>query len=166
MNNFDIVLFKNDYSFFTPTSWDHVGLILKDPSWLHPYLEGTYVLETCASGVRLTPYKDLIQSTKGRIYTRRANLQAVLRTDILKDTIDRLLPEAFNTLSSFFETGRDEYINWSSDLVAYILVRMKFLNFYGIRGTALTPNDFVPKGKIDKYGLPGLQYSDELVKVR
>ena len=166
MNTFDLLLFKNGFSFFTPTSWDHVGLILKDPSWLHPHLEGTYVLETCASGVRLTPFTDRVQSAKGRIYMRRAILQGKLNTTALKDTIDRLIPESFNTLSSFFETGKTEYINWSSDLVAYIMTRMKFLNFYGIKGTVLTPNDFVPKGKIDNYVLPGLHYSDDLVKVR
>ena len=166
MNTFDLVLFKNDYSFFTPTSWDHVGLILKDPSWLHPNLVGTYILETCASGVRLSPFTDRVQSAKGKIYIRKAILQANLKTDQMKDTIDRLSPEAFNTLSSFFETGKDDYVNWSSDLMAYIMVRMKFLNFHGIRGTHLTPNDFIPRGKIDKQILPGLQYSDELVKVR
>ena len=166
MNTLDLVLFKNDYSFFTPTSWDHVGLILKDPSWLHPQLEGTYVLETCASGARLTPFTDRIKSAKGRIYTRKAILQGKLQTIKMKDTIDRLSPETFNTLSSFFEIAKDDYVNWSSDLVAYVLVRMTFLNFYGFRGTTLTPNDFGPKGKIEKFLLPGLHYSDELVKVR
>ena len=55
MNNLDLVLFSNTKGFFKPTSWDSVGIVINDPTWLYPGLKGTYIW---GADNRLTPWSD------------------------------------------------------------------------------------------------------------
>jgi len=169
MNTFDLILFHDSprrFNPFTPSTWDHVGLILKDPTWLHPGLQGTYVWETCDTGLQMTPIDDRLKNYSGRVYVRKAILTQSLNEDYLKNASARLSSNPHNVLTSFLEIKQPDVTTWCAALVSYILVRMKLLNYHGIRNLGLTSNDFAPGKAIDKYLLPGLTYSVKLVKLR
>jgi len=153
MNNLDLVLFSNTKGFFKPTSWDSIGIVVVDPTWLYPGLKGTYIW---SADNRLTPWSDHFGC---RAYIRRATLSTKLNLPQLKDASERLQKET--TLQQFYEISPED----SSGLVAYILVRLQFLNFHGIRKHLLTPNDFAPGSLIDRYILPGISYSAKLDKI-
>jgi hypothetical protein len=169
MNNLDLVLFHDSprrLNPFTPSTWDHVGLVLKDPTWLHTSLKGTFIWETCDTGLQMTPIVDRLKNTPGRVYLRKASLAKKVNEDLLKDVSVRLEPNPVNALTSFLELKNPDTATWSANFIAYILVRMNFMNYHGIRNLSLKPNDFSPKQNVDKYLLPGLSYSDKLVKLR
>ena len=169
MNTFDLVLFHDSprrFNPFTPSTWDHVGLVLKDPTWLHPGLQGTFVWETCDTGLQMTPIDDRLKNYSGRVYLRKASLDNTINDKLLKDASTRLDNNSHNVLTSFLEIKEPDATIWSAALVSYVIVRMNFLNYHGIRNLSLTPNDFVSGKTFDKYLLPGLKYSDKLVKLR
>ena len=153
MNNLDLVLFSNTKGFFKPTSWDSIGIVVVDPTWLYPGLKGTYIW---SADNRLTPWSEHVG---GRAYLRRATVDSPLNTEKLKDASERLQKET--TLKQFYEVSPED----SSGLTAYVLVRLGFLNFHGIRKHLLTPNDFTPGSLIDGHILPGISYSAKLDKI-
>ena len=153
MNNLDLVLFSNTKGLFKPTSWDSVGIVINDPSWLYPGLKGTYIW---GADNRLTPWSDHFAC---RAYLRRATLAYPINTEKLKDAAERLQNET--TLKQFYQVYPEE----SSAVIAYLLVRLGFLNFHGIRQHMLTPNDFAPGSLIDGHILPGISYSAKLEKI-
>lgn len=169
MNNFDFILFHDSprrLNPFTPSTWDHIGIVLKDPIWIHPSLKGTFIWEKCGDELNMSPLKERIAKFPGRVYQRKASFAKKLDEELLKDTCERLRNNPQNVLNSFLEIKNPEDKVKSSSLISYLLVRMHFLNFHGIRGKFMSPDDFAPKHNIDKFLLPGLSYSEKLIKLR
>ena len=192
LQNFDLVLFHSTsgilsraIELFTHSPWDHVGLILKDPTWLQPSLKGTYIWEstytpvqdaeseTPTVGVHITPLSDRIKSFKGKIYVRKANLSHPINQTSLAKTHDNIHHKSYDThvgdwlcalLQLKPKVDRDDCF-WCSAMVGYILVRMKFLNSHSTNWTTMRPSEFAPGGKIDGSLLPGLTYSKDLVRI-
>ncbi len=95
LNTGDILLFCGNDSCisslikkFTNSEFTHVGMILKDPNFIHPTLEGYYVWESGKEdepdpqdnknkfGVQITPFEEIYQSYQkdnGKIYVRKVN---------------------------------------------------------------------------------------------
>ena len=79
--------FTSLIKFFTKSSYSHIGMILKDPTFLHVSLKGLYVWESTWEGkpdpqdgkiklgVQITPLYELLDSykNKGHIIVRRVN---------------------------------------------------------------------------------------------
>ena len=170
MNNFDLVFFHDlprRLNPFTPATWDHVGIVLKDPTWLHINLKGTYIWEISDMKSTLIPASDRINSYSGRIYIRHSIVSnKALKGDVLFDTFNRLHGTTKTTLTAFWEIKNDETINWSALLVGYVLIRLKLLNYHGVNKIPLTPIDFLPKERVNKFVLPGISYSNKLIKLR
>lgn len=89
LNDLDILLFNGqNYWFsslvewFTGSPYSHVGVVLQSPTYLHPELTGTYLLESGAEptpdpiehrkmfGVQLTDLGQLIPRYTGKVYCR------------------------------------------------------------------------------------------------
>jgi len=73
MNTGDIILFKGEHSIisyivelFTSSDWSHIGIVLKDPTYIDPSLKGLFLLE---SG-----YEDISDSIN---HTRNYGVQLV-----------------------------------------------------------------------------------------
>jgi len=95
LNTGDILLFSGNDSLisslikrFTNSEVTHVGMILKDPDFIHPSLKGYYVWESGKEdepdpqdnktkfGVQITPFEEIYQSYQedsGNIYVRKVN---------------------------------------------------------------------------------------------
>ena len=95
LNTGDILLFCGNDSCisslikkFTNSEFTHVGMILKDPNFIHPTLKGYYVWESGKEdepdpqdnkkkfGVQITPFEEIYQSYQkdnGKIYVRKVN---------------------------------------------------------------------------------------------
>lgn len=89
----DIILFSEKSYYFsrliewwTRSEYSHVGMILVDPTYLHPSLKGIFVWESgwqsfpdaddeskCTFGVRLTRFDDYISKYNGSIQIRSIN---------------------------------------------------------------------------------------------
>ena len=80
----------------TKSDYSHAGMILKDPSFLHPTLKGLYVWESTNPGepdpqdgkvkfgVQISPLSELMSyyKTRGHIYVRRVNCSPDLFSDV------------------------------------------------------------------------------------
>ena len=169
MNTFDLILFHDSprrFNPFTPNTWDHVGLVLKDPTWLHSSLRGTFIWETCDTGIQMTPVDDRLSNYSGRVYIRKASLDNAEPLELLQDVSTRLDKNSHNVLTSFLEIKDPDVTIWSAAFIMYVLVRTEFVNYHGLRNVYMTPNEFVPNKTLDKHLLPGLNYSEKLVKLR
>lgn len=89
-NTGDIILFQGEYSllsyfieFFTESKWSHIGIVLKDPTYIDPKLKGLY-LWNCGYediresennenilGVQIIPLMEIIEIYTGHVYHRR-----------------------------------------------------------------------------------------------
>ena len=92
----DLILFdhKNGYSFFglmsylikyfTRSNYTHIGMILKDPTFINPTLKGHYLWESSWNarsarrkdkvGVQITPLHEILEEYKkkgGNVFVRR-----------------------------------------------------------------------------------------------
>ena len=115
----DLLLFNDNSSGFfgaftklikwgTHSNYSHIGMVLKNPSFIHPSLKGTYVWESSYNGkpdpqdgkiklgVQITPIDELIKEYKktgGHIYIRKLNInnsddlnrKIIFNDELLKD---------------------------------------------------------------------------------
>ena len=178
MNNFDIVLFNNAsgliYNRFTPKTWDNVGLVLIDPTWLLPGLTGTYLwkmCDDCDQGAQLIPFEEYTKGYKGRIYLRSVINPEKINQNKVKHVSDKLQPSVRDAIISYLHL-KPQDIKCTNGflrpaLLCFILIRMNYLNFFGTKHwETIKANDFAPSGRIENYLLPGLEYSNKLVMVR
>ena len=171
MNTLDLVFFNDKPSrvkryLVTPKKWNRVGIILNNPTWLHPGLHGTYVWEMCDCkySTSITPYDECIKNYKGQVYIRKSTVN---QADLGLVT-DMLVKEPRNTIRDYFQFKQDDKLDetfWNPGFVSYVLCKMKYLNFHGIKWNTITTKDFTPGGKVEKYLLPGLEYGDKLDKI-
>jgi hypothetical protein len=175
MNTFDLVFFNNSRSslkryIVTPKKWDHVGIILVNPTWLHPGLIGTYVWEMSNSSDKtmITPYSERIAGYKGQIYIRRRINKTPMNLPKMQHTNNQLICNTRDTVHSYLQLKKSKPLTdsfWLPGFIAYVLVRMDYLNIYGLQWDTVTVKDFEPSGRIDKYLLPGLEYATKLTKI-
>lgn len=81
-------LFAGLIKHFTKSKYTHIGMVLKDPTFIHPSLKGYYIWESSWEGtpdpqdgkiklgVQITPLEEIYQQYKsknGYIYARRVN---------------------------------------------------------------------------------------------
>ena len=174
MNTFDLIFFNDSSSklaryIVTPKKWDHVGIILHNPTWLHPGLTGTFVWEMCkcSSGTTIIPYTERIANYKGQVYIRKCKVNKINKPK-LHYACNKLLCNTHDAIHNYLRLKQADPENdtfWSPGFLCYILVRMDFLNIYGLDWKTISINDFEPSGRIDKYLLPGLEYADTLTKM-
>ena len=96
----DLLLFKNSshgwfglftfsIKYFTNSNYSHIGMILKDPTFIHPSLKGIYVWESgwngkpdpqdgkIKLGVQITPIREVLdyyRNNNGHVYVRKLNI--------------------------------------------------------------------------------------------
>ena len=163
MKNFDLILFHatsgifaRGIEYFTNSPWDHVGLILVDPTWLHPSLHGTFILETVwGTGVRITPLWDRIKNYEGTIYTREYKDKEFNIRDI-KPIYDLVHDKPYDVVLTDWlcaymgwDIVETDKRFWCSALVGYILIKMNLMKITECDWTTLKPCDFDKGGKID-----------------
>lgn len=101
----DILLFSGSgfwfsyvVEYFTWSDFSHVGMILKDPTYIDPSLEGYFMLESGVEsfpdavdhrlhfGVQIVNLEKVFQNYDGRIYHRKLNITPEIR-DIIPDVL-------------------------------------------------------------------------------
>jgi cell wall-associated NlpC family hydrolase len=126
----DLLLFNdNSTGFFgaftklikwgTHSNYSHIGMVLKNPSFIHPSLKGTYVWESSYNGkpdpqdgkiklgVQITPIDELIREYKktgGHIYIRKLNFDKfndidrniVFNNDILNEIHNKVYDKPYD----------------------------------------------------------------------
>ena len=169
------MIFFNDSSsrlsryIVTPKKWDHVGIILHNPTWLHTGLTGTFVWENSehSGGTTITPYTERIANYKGQVYIRKCNVKNINKHK-LHNACNKLICNTRDAIRNHLRLKKAEPENetfWSPGFVGYILISMDLLNIYGIDWKTISIDDFQPSGRIEKYLLPGLEYANTLTKI-
>jgi len=159
----DVLLFSGDQTvsrcieYFTGSKFSHVGMVLRDPTYIHPNLKGLYLWESGAEpltdaedgeyvyGVQIVSLEKALQEYKrGRVYYRKLSISGELDVERLKETHAKIHHHSYN-LCPFDWIKADEYLNegkvedkivdretpkcvWCSALLGFIYVRMGWLN--------------------------------------
>ena len=105
-------LFTSLIKFGTQSKYSHIGMILKNPTFIHPSLKGTFVWESSYNGlpdpqdgkiklgVQITPLHELIEEykkTNGHIYVRKLKIKSESRLECFNELLVTLLrKEIFN----------------------------------------------------------------------
>jgi len=90
MNTGDIILFGSEkyyisrlIEWYSGSKWSHIGIVLKDPTYINPLLTGLYLFESGAEdmvdsadkiykyGVQIVPLQEKIKRYKGYAYWRK-----------------------------------------------------------------------------------------------
>ena len=158
-------IFSGIIKFFTQSQISHVGMILKEPTWIHPSLKGTFLWESgwegtpdpqdgqVKFGVQITPLEEILQSyqkTKGKIYVRRAHCEKDLFTTENLESIHKVVYNKVYDIvpkdwfEAMFRKDDDPQKTsrfWCSALVGYIYVRCGALH-PGTDWSMIRPSDF------------------------
>lgn len=148
----------------TKSSYSHIGMILKDPSFLHPTLKGLYVWESTWEGkadpqdgkiklgVQITPLYELVNSykSKGHISVRRVNCSPDLFSDVNLTKIHNIVYDKpydivpldwLEALSKVDPNPQKTDRFWCSALVGYIYTKCRLLEVK-TDWSILAPADF------------------------
>ena len=169
----DVLLFstKKWYSriieFFTCSKFSHVAIILKDPIYINPELQGLYILESGQEdnpsiednkkkyGVQITKLHDIVDMYKdgryGHLYyrklqcTRNESFENKIK-GIHDDTYDKPYDtNLIDWVKAEFEMniGNEQRTNtfWCSALVAYAYTKLGFLDD-NVHWTVVSPKRF------------------------
>ena len=182
----DIVIFrkKNTHmmnimglgDYFSENDICHVGIILKDPTWLNLSLRGTFVWE-CGWDCTPDPQKDgmkistqitSILDSKNKypncdMYTKKIKTPSTIffkcLDEKLKKVYERLFENSYSiipddwlrlSLNKRRETDRKYDRYWCSGLIAYILRELGIL-YYAFDWASVVPNDFSGESKKLKF---------------
>ena len=189
----DILLFdyEGNSSFFrlfsylmekaTHSKYTHAGMILKDPTFIHPSLKGLYVWESgwegtpdqedgkVKLGVQLTSFHDIYNNYTGKLYVRRLKQGNELITNKLLDEIHQVIyNKPYDIVPTDWVgaiTRKDSNSQktdrfWCSALVTYILVQFGYLE-KDTNWSLIRPSDLSSKGDYLKF-LPCCKYDDDL----
>jgi hypothetical protein len=153
----DIVLFHGEgfwFSYlverFTKSQYSHIGMILKDPTYIDDKLKGIYLLESGKEdfrdaendqmkfGVQITDFKKMVESYRGNIYIRKLNtkifvnfdkqiekLHGIIHNKRYDDTISDLLKADLH-IKSKDDRRVDKF--FCSALVAYVYCQLGLLD--------------------------------------
>jgi hypothetical protein len=144
-------LFSSLIKSFTHSEFTHVGMVLKDPKFIHPSLKGYYVWESGLEdevdpqdgkkklGVQITPFEEIYQNyanNNSQIYVRRVSDELPFNDTILgeihKVVYDKpydIVPADF--IEALFRKDHDKQKTnrfWCSALLGYIYTQVGILN--------------------------------------
>jgi len=178
LNTGDILLFSGNDSLisslikrFTNSEVTHVGMILKDPDFIHPSLKGYYVWESGKEdepdpqdnktkfGVQITPFEEIYQSYQedsGNIYVRKVNQPNNIFTidklegihKVIYDKPYDIVPKDW--IEGYLQKDPDPQKTnrfWCSALLGYIYTQCGCLNKY-TDWSILRPCDFSDTTKL------------------
>lgn len=196
LDDFDILLFSGKGYWFsylietlTWSEFSHIGIVLKDPTYLSPELTGVYLLESGSEkiidaedhkvkwGVQITDLKEILEGYVGQIYYRKLNCPDIRKTvksnqarlRAVHDIIHNKPYDAF--LRDLARTELDLDIGdchrtdrfVCSALVAYIYAELGLLPV-NTEWDLQRPKDFAPGGRMEKELLRGAKF-EKLVRV-
>ena len=136
---------------FTQSSYSHVAMVLKDPSFIHPTLKGLYVWESSWEGaadpqdgkiklgVQITPLLEFIKSYKntGHIIIRKVNCSSDLFSDTNLSKVHNVVYDKpydivpIDWIEAITKTDSDPKKTnrfWCSALIGYIYTKCGLLN--------------------------------------
>lgn len=152
--------------YFTKSDLNHVGFVLKDPTWIHPSLKGTFLWESgwegtpdpqdgeLKLGVQITALEDVKKHFKHcDIYLRRPitpnpfffkgrdNKFKKIHETVYNKPYDIVPTDWLKTALGLNKTPPTTDRFWCSALVGYILTELGILK-YNTNYSSLTPSDF------------------------
>ena len=152
----------------THSNYSHVGMILKDPTFIDPSLKGTYVWESgwegqkdpqddkIKLGVQITPLQEIIQNFKGsKVLIRKIKCDSSHFTDSqLKKVHETVYKKPYDIvpkdwISALFRKDEDPQKTdrfWCSALVGYIYTQCGIL-YKNTDWSELRPSDFSIDGE-------------------
>lgn len=136
---------------FTKSNFTHVGMILKDPKFIHPSLKGLYVWESGKEdnpdpqdnkkkiGVQITPFieiYDKYKNTGSKIYIRKIKDNNIFTDENLKKIHDIVYDKPYDIVPlDWIEGYLQKDLNpqktnrfWCSALIGYIYTQLGILN--------------------------------------
>jgi hypothetical protein len=157
LDSFDLIFFHGEKNFisylvelFTLSKISHVGIVIKNPTYIDPKLTGTYLLESGAEdfpdaengekkyGVQLVDMKKKLEEYEGDIFYRKVkcNFKHDSRETMMKSIHSEIHGKPYDLcLFDFIRTGldinvgntrkTDEFI--CSTLVAYVYTKLGLL---------------------------------------
>ncbi len=160
--------FTDAIKFGTHSNYTHSAVVLKDPSFIHPCLKGTFVWESSWEGtpdpqdgkiklgVQITPLHEIVASYQGKgVFLRRIecddshfteeNLKKV--HSVVYDKPYDIVPKDW-IQALFKKDSRPQKTDrfWCSALVGYIYTKCGILD-PGTDWSKLSPNDFSLSGQ-------------------
>lgn len=144
-------LFSSLIKKFTKSKFTHVGMILKDPKFIHPSLKGYYVWESGKEdepdpqdnkkkiGVQITPFAELYEkykNTGGKIYIRKIENNNNITDEKLKKIHDIVYDKPYDIvpldwIEGYLQKDPDPQKTnrfWCSALIGYIYTKLGILN--------------------------------------
>ena len=153
----------------THSNYSHVGMILKDPSFINPSLKGTYVWESgwegkpdeqdgkIKLGVQITPLSEMIQNFKGsKIMVRKVNApENTFSNEVLKKIHNIVYDKPYDVfpkdwIEALFRKDSNPQKTdrfWCSALVGYIYTKCNILKS-DTDWSILRPSDFSLDGEL------------------
>ena len=166
----------------THSDYSHVAMVLKDPTFLHPHLKGTYVWESSWEGspdpqdglrklgVQITPIQEILdeyKKTKGCVFYRSVVTNKNLFTDAALSEIHEVVYKkpydicVEDWLEAFLQKDHDPQKTnrfWCSALVGYIYTKCGVLRA-DTDWSIMTPNDLSLDGENLNFN-PGVKLSN------
>ena len=153
----------------THSNYSHIGMILRDPTYIKPNLKGLFVWESSWEGhpdpqdnkiklgVQITPISEILQAYKGKghVFIRKiACNKDTFNQEIMQDIHDVVYNKPYDIvpkdwIEAFFKKDfspqkTDRF--WCSALVGYIYTRVGILK-KETDWSILVPNDFSVDGE-------------------
>jgi len=176
----DIILFSNNYSLWDITTWpsfiveyfsnskySHIGMILKDPTWLNKKLTGIYLWESVPDntidpqdnkkklGVKLTPITEIFKSKTEKLFLRKLiNKKNKLNPEVLQKIHESVYDKPYDlNIIDWIDVYYKIQLNkptidrfFCSAFIGFIYYQSNIIN-KNINWDLLKPEDFAPEGK-------------------
>ena len=175
-------VFTSLIKYFTHSKYSHIGLVLKDPTFIHPSLKGFYMWESSYNGtpdpqdgkikigVQITPLEEIINHYRnegGQIYVRRLDTnKTIFNDEILTEIHDVVYNKPYDIVPTDWIEGlfrKDDHPQktdrfWCSALIGYIFSKCDIID-RNIDWSQLRPSDFSYKTSIQF--TDNVKYSDD-----
>ena len=160
--------FSDLIQYSTHSNYSHVGMIIKDPSFIDPNLKGTYVWESgwegeydpqdgkIKLGVQITPIHEMLSNFEGsKVIVRKLNCDSnVFSDDNLKIVHSTVYNKPYDVIPkdwilAFFRKDKEPQKTdrfWCSALVGYIYTKCGILKS-DTDWSILRPSDFSLDGE-------------------
>jgi hypothetical protein len=177
-------LFDSLIKYFTKSVYTHIGMVLKDPTFLNTKLNGTYLWESSYNGtkdpqdgkvkfgVQITPLSELINNYNGNIYLRRIHCNKdSFNDERLKDIHDIVYEKPYDIVPTDWIEGiirkdsEPQKTNrfWCSALLGYIYTSCGILK-QDTDWSILRPSDFSIEGQDLKLSA-NIKLDDIIIKI-
>ena len=160
--------FSSMIEYATHSNYSHIGMIVKDPTFISPSLKGTFVWESgwegeydpqdgkIKLGVQITPINEILQNFKNsKVIVRKINCPVNTFTDAkLKEIHDVVYDKPYDVIPKdwimafFRKDGEPQKTDrfWCSALVGYIYTKCGILKS-DTDWSILRPSDFSLSGE-------------------